>query len=129
PARRGKRCLQRPALTGLPPAPFAPGMPHTRNCPRRNSRPQGRPLPRSEEHTSELQSRFDLVCRLLLEKKKKKVEPTGRGRAFLPLLIYLDRRYLSLHHGARNRQCPHDLGSPDLQLTYPFACGASSVID
>src|SRR5437868_9589938 len=26
---------------------------------------------RSEEHTSELQSRFDLVCRLLLEKKKK----------------------------------------------------------
>src|SRR5438067_5495653 len=28
-------------------------------------------LYRSEEHTSELQSRFDLVCRLLLEKKKK----------------------------------------------------------
>src|SRR5438105_8026961 len=27
--------------------------------------------PRSEEHTSELQSRVDLVCRLLLEKKKK----------------------------------------------------------
>src|SRR5207249_6228893 len=27
-------------------------------------------LARSEEHTSELQSRFDLVCRLLLEKKK-----------------------------------------------------------
>src|SRR5699024_12722189 len=30
---------------------------------------------RSEEHTSELQSRFDLVCRLLLEKKKIK-KPT-----------------------------------------------------
>src|SRR5699024_12500651 len=29
-------------------------------------------LERSEEHTSELQSRFDLVCRLLLEKKKYK---------------------------------------------------------
>src|SRR5207249_7168537 len=28
---------------------------------------------RSEEHTSELQSRFDLVCRLLLEKKKKHI--------------------------------------------------------
>src|SRR5699024_12672871 len=28
---------------------------------------------RSEEHTSELQSRFDLVCRLLLEKKKNKI--------------------------------------------------------
>src|SRR5699024_11993476 len=27
---------------------------------------------RSEEHTSELQSRFDLVCRLLLEKKNKR---------------------------------------------------------
>src|SRR5437868_1283155 len=32
----------------------------------------GIPAFRSEEHTSELQSRFDLVCRLLLEKKKKK---------------------------------------------------------
>src|SRR5438067_9666487 len=29
---------------------------------------------RSEEHTSELQSRFDLVCRLLLEKKKKQLK-------------------------------------------------------
>src|SRR5438067_10557402 len=29
--------------------------------------------PRSEEHTSELQSRFDLVCRLLLEKKNAKL--------------------------------------------------------
>src|SRR5699024_12319972 len=29
---------------------------------------------RSEEHTSELQSRFDLVCRLLLEKKKYSVD-------------------------------------------------------
>src|SRR5208283_6037571 len=29
--------------------------------------------PRSEEHTSELQSHHDLVCRLLLEKKKKKI--------------------------------------------------------
>src|SRR2546421_8337560 len=35
---------------------------------------------RSEEHTSELQSRSDLVCRLLLEKKKNKTEtaPTNR---------------------------------------------------
>src|SRR5437773_6852639 len=29
---------------------------------------------RSEEHTSELQSHHDLVCRLLLEKKKKKIK-------------------------------------------------------
>src|SRR5438874_10052532 len=34
-------------------------------------KPDGRRT-RSEEHTSELQSRRDLVCRLLLEKKKKK---------------------------------------------------------
>src|SRR5207249_10117079 len=32
---------------------------------------QTHPQTRSEEHTSELQSRFDLVCRLLLEKKNK----------------------------------------------------------
>src|SRR5437868_9316335 len=31
----------------------------------------GGAAPRSEEHTSELQSRFDLVCRLLLEKKNE----------------------------------------------------------
>src|SRR2546428_3690195 len=33
---------------------------------------------RSEEHTSELQSRSDLVCRLLLEKKKKSRQPHER---------------------------------------------------
>src|SRR5690349_22746761 len=42
-------------------------------------RPRGLPPSlrprRSEEHTSELQSRRDLVCRLLLEKKKKKQQP------------------------------------------------------
>src|SRR5438034_5149832 len=50
---------------------------HCRSCHRRHHR---RPYPlhsggrarRSEEHTSELQSHSDLVCRLLLEKKKKK---------------------------------------------------------
>src|SRR2546422_4622307 len=36
---------------------------------------------RSEEHTSELQSRLHLVCRLLLEKKKKKKEYTGMPSA------------------------------------------------
>src|SRR5437588_5802326 len=34
--------------------------------------PRDREVLRSEEHTSELQSHSDLVCRLLLEKKKKK---------------------------------------------------------
>src|SRR2546428_827853 len=37
-----------------------------------NGSNHGRLVVRSEEHTSELQSRSDLVCRLLLEKKKKK---------------------------------------------------------
>src|SRR5699024_11319039 len=36
---------------------------------------------RSEEHTSELQSRFDLVCRLLLEKKKQNHEHTPIARS------------------------------------------------
>src|SRR5437868_13127366 len=42
---------------------------------------------RSEEHTSELQSRFDLVCRLLLEKKKY---PYGRFQVFS--IQFNDRR-------------------------------------
>src|SRR6202046_5968224 len=49
-------------------------LPICSRCPRtwwRSWRWGWRPrLCRSEEHTSELQSRFDLVCRLLLEKKK-----------------------------------------------------------
>src|SRR5256885_6394598 len=35
--------------------------------------------PRSEEHTSELQSPCNLVCRLLLEKKKLRATPPGAG--------------------------------------------------
>src|SRR6266540_7022787 len=36
--------------------------------------------PRSEEHTSELQSHHDLVCRLLLEKKKKKIHTSPNSK-------------------------------------------------
>src|SRR5205807_3924460 len=39
---------------------------------------------RSEEHTSELQSPCNLVCRLLLEKKKKPCAYRGRGRGGRP---------------------------------------------
>src|SRR5260370_15794838 len=39
-------------------------------------------LKRSEEHTSELQSHLNLVCRLLLEKKKKITPVTHIGTAF-----------------------------------------------
>src|SRR5699024_11348198 len=49
-------------------------LPHCDSCVLPNDEPPTQAPPhrclRSEEHTSELQSRFDLVCRLLLEKKK-----------------------------------------------------------
>src|SRR2546430_9802367 len=41
--------------------------------PRRSASGASWPAPRSEEHTSELQSQSNLVCRLLLEKKKKTI--------------------------------------------------------
>src|SRR5258707_8432478 len=50
------------------------------------------PCPRSEEHTSELQSRQYLVCRLLLEKKKKKITKIAVNIAEL-------RTHLSHHRG------------------------------
>src|SRR5260221_3962264 len=40
---------------------------------------QGGQISRSEEHTSELQSHSDLVCRLLLEKKKNNQGATNSG--------------------------------------------------
>src|SRR3712207_7941921 len=56
---------------GRPPGQHAHG--------RRERRAALRPR-RSEEHTSELQSRQYLVCRLLLEKKKNRATTTDRGR-------------------------------------------------
>src|SRR2546429_978976 len=65
------------------PSPFPPGRAlardkrrsqpgvHTDPACRRAFQPDGARRNRSEEHTSELQSRLHLVCRLLLEKKKK----------------------------------------------------------
>src|SRR6266536_6647918 len=48
---------------------------------------------RSEEHTSELQSRVDLVCRLLLEKKKKYKEKT-----FIMKKIKIEKRMRITNH-------------------------------
>src|SRR2546422_4217704 len=59
----------------------SPGAPPT--C---DSAPGGFPIgpnKRSEEHTSELQSRLHLVCRLLLEKKKKQTTPPQRANLTL----------------------------------------------
>src|SRR5215475_16087839 len=53
-------------------APEPPGESAPRPWPRRPTAGASGPDGRSEEHTSELQSRENLVCRLLLEKKKKK---------------------------------------------------------
>src|SRR2546430_6960430 len=64
---------RRTSLRGLFCMP-AMGLPHKSL---RHSRGLGPPpyrLPRSEEHTSELQSQSNLVCRLLLEKKKKPLD-------------------------------------------------------
>src|SRR5687768_17798576 len=48
----------------------APARPPTTTRAASAAAPGARPASRSEEHTSELQSRLHLVCRLLLEKKK-----------------------------------------------------------
>src|SRR5207249_5666579 len=70
-------CVRSPGMiTTATTPPATRAQPHTRaRCPTRQRAraacpPACAPRVRSEEHTSELQSRFDLVCRLLLEKKK-----------------------------------------------------------
>src|SRR2546426_2644232 len=60
----------------------AAGTARHRSCLRRSTRVgrgaiRARPSSRSEEHTSELQSPCNLVCRLLLEKKKKNKQKTA----------------------------------------------------
>src|SRR5262249_60346347 len=55
---------RRPRAAGGPRPRLPPGGPG------RTTRRRARPAPRSEEHTSELQSLTNLVCRLLLEKTK-----------------------------------------------------------
>src|SRR5699024_418629 len=55
----------------------------------------------SEEHTSELQSRFDIVCRLLLEKKKRqKVEndgPCNRNCHYKCLFGSIQPQFFAIH--------------------------------
>src|SRR5699024_12409851 len=75
PTRRSSDLASRPSrsITGCRPDPLTsrrarPARPRRSGSPTRGSSVSR--SDRSEEHTSELQSRFDLVCRLLLEKKK-----------------------------------------------------------
>src|SRR2546421_3606737 len=62
---------------------------------------------RSEEHTSELQSRSDLVCRLLLEKKKNKATKPPR-------------------YGQRSKQTPHRVHPPTVSH---LSCGTASAAE
>src|SRR5687768_18213120 len=72
-----------------PPVPNVPPS-HTICCPAAAAT-----LPRSEEHTSELQSRLHLVCRLLLEKKKKPQSCNG------PLSIAIAHALLARYRHVR----------------------------
>src|SRR5207253_5751169 len=58
---------------------------------RRSSRLAATPRCRSEEHTSELQSRGHLVCRLLLEKKKKKKNQQNKSQTLRVNMHYFCR--------------------------------------
>src|SRR6266536_4810719 len=77
---RGRRCQGCPPDTDIPAGPAVAGdtlaRPASSFLTTSDVLERGDQLvwlsSRSEEHTSELQSRVDLVCRLLLEKKKKK---------------------------------------------------------
>src|SRR5438874_3402718 len=57
---------------------------------------------RSEEHTSELQSRRDLVCRLLLEKKKQPNPPPGGRHAPETVIMIASKESGTLHTDVKN---------------------------
>src|SRR5437867_6439275 len=68
---RSRRRRRRTPARSHPPAPSAPRRP-----------------PRSEEHTSELQSPYDLVCRLLLEKKKQSINSCSLSLISLYVFLF-----------------------------------------
>src|SRR5438874_9858921 len=67
-------------LFNLPAPPGPPDVERLRAAAEAAPKVLGGPAERSEEHTSELQSRRDLVCRLLLEKKKKKKKENRQSK-------------------------------------------------
>src|SRR5256885_7417181 len=58
------------------------------------------PVSRSEEHTSELQSPCNLVCRLLLEKKKKDRQPVATAGSISSAPAH-DSRHICYRHNLR----------------------------
>src|SRR5256885_9653592 len=80
--------------------------------------PSKAPPPRSEEHTSELQSPCNLVCRLLLEKKKKTGHDLsaveGHGAAIITHDVAPE--VLQLPHGLEPQATDNRLSSETLDL-------------
>src|SRR5689334_13691702 len=79
---------------------------------------------RSEEHTSELQSQFHLVCRLLLEKK-------NRSSRMIPPRVPLKTRLLKYRDSRlmnRKRTKPERLDTPNVSMRFlPHLCHRGSV--
>src|SRR3712207_8761052 len=69
----------------------SPACSESRSPPRPPPSTRSRPTHRSEEHTSELQSRQYLVCRLLLEKKKKSTQNRSAVHITISLTPLLSR--------------------------------------
>src|SRR5438270_9549773 len=67
---------------------LAPARGFARSPPSGVLRHRGGGVKRSEEHTSELQSQSNLVCRLLLEKKKKKIKKKHTIKLYNTLTKY-----------------------------------------
>src|SRR5438132_3330213 len=94
---------RQPALTLFPYTTlFRSGLARAQRHPRRDRRRRGHTgrfrrhdggHRRSEEHTSELQSHSDLVCRLLLEKKKERTEVRKTGKLKITIEMGTDRAF------------------------------------
>src|SRR5205809_1596171 len=93
--------------------------------PRRSRPHMGRHVPRSEEHTSELQSRLHLVCRLLRVKKKTyRSSSFPRGMRNLPVVAVVATVPFPSVLGV-DEACGRSLASPsDLVRPRPSAVGA-----
>src|SRR5256886_13577168 len=76
-----------------------------------------RPMPRSEEHTSELQSQSNLVCRLLLEKKKKNISNSSLQYLNCTIFAMVSKNCLSVHLSSLLNYLPE---APILQYSSLF---------
>src|SRR6202022_2642598 len=76
-----------------------------------------RPGARSEEHTSELQSHSDLVCRLLLEKKRRMTGEVSRGKT-LPVFHPRGEMHNTLVTGEVSRGNTLPVFHPSRQMQY-----------